>query len=136
MAADVTGLITALADQVVPITDDAAQAMERDIALSAPVDTGALSRSGNVVTTGDGSGAVATLTFDEDYASYLDEGTGLHTITGNPLLAFEWGGQTVIVHSVQHPGSTKWVGWFSNKAEDDSLWGTIVQSVLDSTVIS
>lgn len=136
MPVDMSQLVSALSDQVVPITDDAAQAMERDIALSAPVDTGALSRSGNVVTTGDGSGAVATITFDEDYASYLEEGTGPHQITGNPLLAFEWGGQTVIVHSVQHPGSTKWVGWFSGKAEDDALWGTIVQGVLDSTVIT
>lgn len=136
MPVDMSQLVSALSDQVVPITDDAAQAMERDIALSAPVDTGALSRSGQVTTVPNGAGATATLIFTEDYASYLDEGTGPHTITGNPLLAFEWGGQTVIVHSVQHPGSTKWVGWFSGKAEDDSLWGTIVQSVLDSTVIS
>lgn len=136
MATDVTQLISALVDQVVPITDDAAQAMERDIALAAPIDTGALSRSGQVATVPNGAGATATLTFTEDYASYLDEGTGPHTITGNPLLAFQWGGQTVIVHSVQHPGSTKNVGWFTDRATDDAMWSDFVQAAFDSTVIS
>ena len=136
MPVDMSQLVSALSDQVVPITDEAAHLMEQDIALTAPIDTGALSRSGEVHTQGDGSGAVATLTFTEDYASYLEEGTGPHTIVGNPLLAFEWGGQTVIVRSVEHPGSTKHVGWFSNKAGDETLWAAMVQSTLDSTVIS
>ena len=136
MPVDMSQLVSALSDQVVPITDESAHLMEQDIALTAPIDTGALSRSGEVQTQGDGSGAVATLTFTEDYASYLEEGTGPHTITGNPLLAFEWGGQTVIVHSVQHPGSTKNVGWFTDRATDDAMWSDLVQAAFDSTVIS
>ncbi len=136
MPADISGLQTALLDQVVNITADAADMMERDISLSAPIDTGALSRSGQVTTVPNGAGATATLTFTEDYASYLDEGTGPHTITGNPLLAFQWGGQTVIVHTVEHPGSTKNVGWFTDRATDDAMWSDFVQAALDTTVIS
>lgn len=54
-----------------------------------------------------------TVTYPGDVPNYLDEGTEPHTIPGNPLLAFDWGGQRVIVHSVNHPGSTKDVGWWS-----------------------
>ena len=136
MPADISQLQSALLDQVVNITADAADMMERDISLAAPIDTGALSRSGQVTTAPNGAGATATLTFTEDYASYLDEGTGQHTITGNPLLAFQWGGQTVIVHSVEHPGSTKNVGWFTDRATDDAMWSDFVQAAFDSTVIS
>lgn len=136
MPVDVTGLVTAVIDAAPRICEDAAEAMERDVTLSAPVDTGALSRSGQVQTTASGTGAVSTLTYTEEYASFLEDGTGPHVIEGNPLLAFQWGGQTVIVHSVNHPGSTKWKGWFSNKAEDESLWGLLVQAAADGTVIS
>lgn len=137
MATDLSQITTALIDACPAIVEDAANAMGRDVQLSAPVgETGDLSRDWEVQTSADSSGASATLTFTTEYASYQEEGTGPHQIDGNPLLAFNWNGQTVIVHSVHHPGSTKNVGWFSNKAEDESLWTLLCQAAADSTVIS
>lgn len=74
---------------------------------------------------------VGELAYTAEHASYLDEGTGPHEITGNPLLAFHWGGQLVIVHSVQHPGSTMHVGWFSNTVTDES-WAAELETAMDS----
>jgi hypothetical protein len=135
MAADMTALTQAIIAAAPTICDEAAHLREADIAAAAPIDTGALSQSGTVDTQGTADGAVSTLKFTEEYAGFLDEGTGPHEIAGNPLLAFEWGGQTVIVHSVQHPGSTKHKGWFTDRATDDSLWGLAVQQVLSGTAI-
>lgn len=108
--------------------------MGRDIQASAPVgETGDLSSDWDVATSTAGNGAVSVLKFNTEYASFQDEGTGPHPIHGNPLLAFDGGfGQTVIVRSVQHPGSTVRKGWFSDKAEDDSLWGTLAQAATDA----
>lgn len=135
MATDTTALRLAILDAAPVICDDAARLRESDIAAAAPIDTGALSQSGEVQTTPTGDGAVSVIRFTEEYAGYLDEGTGPHTITGNPLLAFEWGGQTVIVHSVQHPGSTKHKGWFTDRAGDEGLWALAVQASLSGSVI-
>lgn len=74
---------------------------------------------------------VGELAYTAEHASYLDEGTGPHTIEGNPLLAFHWGGQQVIVHSVQHPGSTMHVGWFSNTVTDES-WAAELETAMDA----
>jgi hypothetical protein len=137
MAADVSGLTVAILDAAPTICEEAAEAMGRDIQASAPVgETGELSREWETSTQPSGNGAVSTLRFTAEHASYQDEGTDAHEIVGNPLLAFEWGGQTVIVHSVQHPGSHKNDGFFSDKAGDESLWALQVQAVLSSTVIA
>ena len=136
MAVDITQLITALSDQVTPVCNSAAEAMGRDVQLSAPIgQTGRLSQDWDVTTDGGGTGATSTLKFNADYASYVDEGTSPHPIHGNPLLAFEWGGVTVIVHSVNHPGTTA-TNFFTDKANDDGLWSLLVQAEFDSTVIS
>jgi bacteriophage HK97-gp10 putative tail-component len=135
VAADVSALVAALIDAAGPITQEAAELMRNDVNLSAPVDTGALVASGEVDVAPNGQGAVATLRYTEDYASYLEDGTSEHTITGSPYLSFMWNGQQVIVHSVQHPGSTKHKEWFSSKANDESLWSLLVQSVVSGYVI-
>ena len=132
MAVDVTSLQLAIIDAAVPITEIAAELREADIAAAAPIDTGALSQSGEVSVQGTGDGAVATIKFTEEYAGFLDTGTSPHTIEGNPLLSFNWNGAQVIVHSVQHPGSHKWDGWFSDRALDDGLWGLACQAAADS----
>lgn len=136
MPTDVTALTAALLQQTPLVCDAAAHLREAEIAATAPKDTGALADSSQVDTQPNGDGAVSTITFDTEYASYLDEGTGPHQIDGNPLLAFEWGGQTVIVHSVQHPGSTKHVNWFTGPALDDAAWGSAVQDALDGIPIA
>jgi hypothetical protein len=133
--ADMTQLTAALLQQIPLVCDDAARLREADIAAAAPIDTGALSLSGVVTTEGSSDGAVSTIKFTEDYASYQDEGTGPHDIFGNPYLAFQVGGQTVIVHHVSHPGSTKNKGWFTDRAGDESLWALACQAALDSAVI-
>lgn len=42
---------------------------------------------------------------DAPYARFVHEGTAPHTITGNPLLVFQVGSQTVFTHTVHHPGT-------------------------------
>ena len=39
------------------------------------------------------------------YFKYVDEGTRPHIITGNPFLAFQINGATIITRSVKHPGT-------------------------------
>jgi hypothetical protein len=130
-----SGLVVAITAAAPSICDAAALSRAETIAATAPRDTGALADSWEVATQGGNDGAISTLKFTADYASYLDEGTGPHEIVGNPLLAFDWGGTTVIVHSVQHPGSTKNVDWFSGPALDESAWALAVQEVLSGVAI-
>lgn len=54
-----------------------------------------------------------------EHASYTDEGTDPHRIHGNPLLAFDIGGETVIVHYVDHPG-TDGTRWWTDTMTDAS----------------
>lgn len=135
MATDTSALTASILQAAPTICDEAAVLMGSDIDVTAPVDEGELVASREISTQATGDGAVSTLRYTAEHASWNDEGTGPHTIEGNPLLAFQWGGQTVIVHSVEHPGSTKNKGWFSDKVNDESLWALQVQAVLSSTVI-
>lgn len=77
---------------------------------------------------------VGELAYTAEHASYLDEGTGPHLIEGNPLLSFMWQGRRVIVHSVQHPGSTMHVGWFSNTVTDDA-WASELETAMDAETL-
>lgn len=126
MAVDTSGLRRQLLDGGARVTEAAAQALARDIdATSAPVDTGELVGSGRVATVG----TVATLTYDAEHASFQDDGTGPHEIRGNPYLAFSVGGVNIVVRSVQHPGSTKNKGWFSDRTQE---WPEFVQREIDA----
>lgn len=134
MPTDVSALTASILDGSVALCAEAADLMGRDIQLSAPIgETGDLSREWNASTQPSGSGAVSTLTFTTEYASFVDQGTRPHVIEGNPLLSFSWGGQQVIVHSVQHPGTAA-TNFFSDKAEDESLWAQQVQAALSGFV--
>lgn len=132
MGADASALRQELIAAAFPIIDDAAHSVERDLAASAPTDTGEMSQSGEVSTSAAGTGATASVTFTADHASFQDEGTGPHTIQGSPFLAFEIGGQTVIVRSVQHPGSTKNRGWFTDRFNE--LAEPALQAAADSVL--
>lgn len=118
MPVDATALRQQLTSSALPIVDSAGHALERDIAGSAPVVTGEFSQSGQVDSSDFGTGARATVTFTAEHASFLDEGTGPHRIEGNPLLAFDVGGQTIVVRSVNHPGSVKHKGIISDRTTE------------------
>ena len=87
-----------------------------------PVATGALRQSQQIGI----HGALGTIRYPGEYASYTDEGTPPHPIVGNPLLAFVWHGQLVIVHSVNHPG-TKGTRWWSTTMTDRTF-GTFLNA--------
>lgn len=69
------------------------------------------------------------IAFTAEHASFVSEGTSPHEIQGNPLLAFPFGGGTVIVHSVQHPGSP--ANPFFTEGVTEDTWSTAVESALD-----
>lgn len=71
--------------------------------------------------------------YTAEHATFTDEGTAPHEIRGNPLLAFEWEGQLVIVHSVQHPGTTG-TRWWSDTMTDER-WAEALQHAADSTTL-
>lgn len=73
------------------------------------------------------------IAYTAEHASYTDEGTSPHEIRGNPLLAFEWQGQLVIVHSVQHPG-TEGTRWWSDVMTDER-WSEALQNAADTTTL-
>lgn len=64
----------------------------------APVDTGALRSSIEL----EMEGKTAIISANTFYALYQEEGTGPHTITGNPWLSIGGGHP---VHEVNHPGN-------------------------------
>lgn len=77
----------------------------------APVKSGALRASLTVTQSRETSGQWATgreVSANTPYAGFVTTGTAPHTITGRPLLAFFWPvtGTTMVVRSVQHPGTT------------------------------
>lgn len=75
--------------------------IERNMFDVTPVKTGALKSSIRKSIVGN-SGIVETTA---GYGKFVDEDTGPHKITGNPLLAFIWRGKLTIRHSVNHPGT-------------------------------
>ena len=108
----------------------AVEELAADLDRVVPEDTGRLRFSQQVIHRGPGR---STIVYDarpedggESYASFTDEGTEPHEIRGNPLLAFVWDGQLVIVHSVQHPGTTG-TQWWSDRV-DDRGWDEALNS--------
>lgn len=101
----------------------------------APVDTGAtrdyLRISGEMVAGSQIWGRVESPT---PQAKYQDEGTRPHEIRGNPLLAFQWHGRTVIVRSVHHPGSTHYRGWFSDVMTTENYTETLRRVIAGITL--
>jgi hypothetical protein len=109
--------------------EDAFQAATEEMVVFAraetPVDTGDTREAAHIEPGASSAPLLsATLVVDTPQARYTDEGTGPHVIEGNPLLVFEWGGRTVFFRSVNHPGSTKHVGWFSERVV--GKWGDAI----------
>lgn len=65
----------------------------------------------------------ASVEYPGDLPNYLEDGTGPHRIDGNPLLVFDWpkAGGVVYLRHVNHPGSRKHVGWFSDTWNDEAF---------------
>jgi hypothetical protein len=94
----------------------------------APVDSGATREAITVTNVVYGPPIwSATILIDTPQADWTNDGTGPHVIEGNPLLHFEWGGVSITVRSVQHPGSTKHAGWITNTVETE--WPQIVDEM-------
>lgn len=89
----------------------------------APERTGEMRRGQEIRHLG---GLRSEITYPAEYASFTDEGSEPHEIHGNPLLAFEWEGQLVIVRSVHHPG-TRGTRWWSDLMTDEQ-WATSLEA--------
>lgn len=117
LRADVTSWLD---DSVAMATDDWLAQIDG----VAPVKTGETVASGRVTIFTGAPYYIAELAYPTPQALWTDEGTRAHEIVGNPLLAFDWNGQLVITHSVQHPG---FVGtrWFSDSVTDPAWAGEL-----------
>lgn len=97
----------------------------------APYATGELVASGRFDSFGGGPAYSGEMAFDAPQALWTDEGTKPHQIVGNPLLAFEWQGRTMIVHSVNHPGTPATL-WWSQRVTNDG-WASELDRALTET---
>lgn len=114
--AEITGLLTAVRAWSEDVVELAARKMGELLDEVVPIDTGELRDSQVIEQTGDNEWQVV---YEAEHATFTDEGTAPHTIEGNPLLAFEWEGELVIVHSVEHPGTTG-TFWFTDTFTDEN----------------
>lgn len=134
MATDTSGLEAGVREWAARVAEAALVDFSVVLQEAAPLGEGTLRGSleldGPHDTGGEQVGSVA---FPVDHASYTDEGTDPHEIVGNPLLAFEWNGATVIVHSVQHPG-TRGTGWWTDNATDDG-WAAACERAADGVEV-
>lgn len=135
MAADASDLIAALEEWAAIVHEKAVEEMAADLDAKVPHGEGdgvgpSLADSVEIL-------RIDTLTteiaYTAEHATFTDEGTAPHEIHGNPLLAFEWNGQLVIVHSVQHPGTTG-TRWWSDTMTDER-WSEALQNAADSTTL-
>ncbi len=97
--------------------DRAANGLRVVAADVAPKDTTALAESMDVTTESTDSSVVFSVRANDDetdeYGFYQDVGTGPHEITVKDAAVLS-DGVTFFGTSVNHPGSTKNVGWFSD----------------------
>lgn len=106
MGVDISGLIGAVEDYAQAVGQVTGDELERIVKDAAPVSSGETRDAITVDVAGGGGTISITVDSPTEQSSFTDEGTVAHKIEGNPLLAFEMGGATVIVHSVNHPGTT------------------------------
>ena len=114
--ASMSSLLDNIRERGSEIHRDAVAVMADELDSQVPVKTGEL-RSSQQVKASLSRGQVlsSTIEYPSDVASFLEDGTRPHLITGNPLLVFFWPrvGRVVFFRHVNHPGSTKRKGWFS-----------------------
>jgi len=103
-----TARITQHAQDVV---EAAQQQILDDLDEVVPVDTGELRDSRSVEYRDGTRSSGFMVTYTAPQGVWTDLGTSPHEIHGNPFLAFDWGGERVIVRSVQHPGNQGTFWW-------------------------
>lgn len=131
MAVDVASLTAALSDWGERVFVEAAGDLADQVREAAPVgETGNLRDSVEAVIGSTGTINTGAIEVGVEYASMVDEGTSAHEIEGNPLLAFEVGGEQVIVHRVAHPGTTA-NPFFTNTATDAN-WLAALESAAEA----
>lgn len=133
MAVDVSGLQNALIEFGSEVFLEAGSIMQEAVVEVTPRGpTGGL-QEGVVFRPGAVGGVVNTgsIHSEREYSSFVDEGTSPHPIEGNPLLAFQWGGVQVIVHSVNHPGTEAQPYWSDTVTEVQ--WLDAVSQAIDAT---
>ncbi len=122
MSLDVSDMLSAVSDWAEEVHGDAVGVIQRNLDDVRPYRDGELAAS---ETLADFGRLHTEIAYTAEHASYTDEGTSPHKIEGNPLLAFDWDGDFVIVHSVNHPG-TQGTRWFSDTMTD-STWGDALE---------
>lgn len=133
---DTSQLSAALQEWAVEVFLEAGADMQEAVVTVTPRGpTGGL-QEGVVFTPGGLGGTVNTgqIESQREYSSFVDEGTDPHPIEGNPLLAFEWGGVQVIVHSVNHPGTDPQPFWTENVTE--AQWLDSLNRAIDATPLT
>lgn len=82
---------------------------------------------------GAGSSYGLRVSYTAPQAEWTDKGTPAHDIPPKPggWLVFEINGETIFTRkTVHHPGSTKWVGWFTDRMTD---WPMFLQDAARRT---
>lgn len=130
MAVDMSDLIAQIENTAAEAFVSAQDAFIELLIEAAPRNTGALGESFQATVGSAGTVITGTIVNTQQYASMVDEGTAPHEIQGNPLLAFDVGGVTVIVHSVQHPGTDPDGFWTDNMT--DEQWAFLLQEAFES----
>lgn len=109
VAAALRDVSDGLEDELEQVVSEATEYLQSQLQALAPVGKAQPGRApgrlkGSI--RGETDGLTGTFTA-ADYAWYVIGGTSPHTISGNPLLAFEWdkAGGYVVFASVHHPGS-------------------------------
>jgi hypothetical protein len=76
-------------------------------AIGCPVDSGRLRASGRMKVGESGKGPRGVVEYPVKYAAAVEDGSGPHVIRARKkkALRFKYGGRTVIVKSVKHPGT-------------------------------
>lgn len=118
MAVDTASLTAALSDWGERVFVEAAGDMRDLLVEAAPEgETGELKASIVAVIGSTGLVNTGSIETDAPQAAFTNDGTRPHPIVGSPLLAFSIGGETVIVHSVAHPGNAA-THWWDNTATE------------------
>lgn len=130
MPVDVSDLVATIEEIGAEAFVEAQQSLGDEAREAAPVDTGELRDSLELVVNGSGTVIFGSIAFTAPQAGWTNDGTQPHGIDGNPVLVFEIGGVTIFASHVDHPGNAG-SHWFDQAVSDDT-WAQHVQAALDS----
>ncbi len=129
MPVDMGPLVAEIENLGLDVFVEAQQTLGDDAREAAPVDTGELRESLELVVNGGGTVVFGSIAFTAPQAGWTSEGTAAHRVEGNPLV-FEVGGVTIFATFADipaYPGTH----WFEN-AVNDGTWTQHVQAALEA----